>query len=168
MRSLPIIRNPPDLPYLSHLVSKEVIQKTHDHHHHHYYYHYQMLLVQEDLLRRIVMMTDQVTVTTIRLLHVTANMIAEEAEAVAVKGHEVIIIMTETAVGETKNENSIRLRQIEVVPVEEEVEVEVGVQKERKLLGIVTEEGIIEEENNLKRGLWTLDSGYRALEKQKI
>lgn len=101
-------------------------------------------------------MTDQVTATTIPLLHVTANMIiAEEAVAVAVERHKSIIIMSETAVDETKIENSTSHRQIEVVPTGKEVEVEVGVavQKEETLLGIVTEEGIIEEETNLRRGL---------------
>lgn len=117
-------------------------------------------------------MIDQVTETTTPLLHVTASMVTEEAEAVAVKGHTAITIMTETetAVGETKNENSIRRRQIEVVPLEKEVEVRVGVavQKEETLLGIVTEGGIIEEENNFKKGLWTLESAYRTRERQKI
>ena len=100
-------------------------------------------------------MTDQVIGTTIPLLHVTADMIAEEAvaAAVAVEGQEVIITMTETeiAVNEAKNENSISHKQVEAVRIEKGVEVgvEVAVQKEKNLLGIVTEGEIIEAEDNI-------------------
>lgn len=149
MRSLPIIRGLQDLPDLSRLVSKGVILKAHDHRHH------QELSIHKHLLQGIAKMTDQVIGTTIPLLHVTADMIAEEAvaAAVAVEGQEVIITMTETeiAVNEAKNENSISHKQIEVVRIEKGVEVgvEVAVQKEKNLLGIVTEGEIIEAEHNL-------------------